>query len=242
MPKKNVLAILSGAVAVVLGVVAVLARGEPLPIVGATVAAIASCAWGVKAPSRRNALIVIVAALGCASLFVHFDNFWGLFVSALIAVCAAFGLLPLMDGAWRLKLGFVAAVFLGAVVALWPTVDGFLPTARSPAVTEPAWLGPLTSAWRAIGSRLHCPAYIKDRVGFAIAPGLDLSGGLRLVYTVEVDEAIRDKRDHFADEMRARARHVVRLPLGRRARHARRTRKAREPRCTSRSPKRRSSD
>ena len=28
------------------------------------------------------------------------------------------------------------------------------------------------------------------------------SGGMRLVYTVEVEEAIRDKRDHFADEMR----------------------------------------
>jgi len=36
----------------------------------------------------------------------------------------------------------------------------------------------------------------------AIAPGLDLRGGMRLVYTVEVEEAIRDKRDHLADDMR----------------------------------------
>ncbi len=32
-------------------------------------------------------------------------------------------------------------------------------------------------------------------------PGLDLRGGLRLVYTVEVEEAIRDKRDRYADEI-----------------------------------------
>ena len=39
-------------------------------------------------------------------------------------------------------------------------------------------------------------------MSFAIVPGLDLRGGLRLVYTVEVEEAIRDKRDHIADEMK----------------------------------------
>ena len=106
-----------------------------------------------------------------------------------------------MDAAWRLKAGFVAAVFLGAVVALWPTVDAALPTADSP-LPEASALFPFARAGRAVASRLHCPAYIKDRVSFAIAPGLDLRGGLRLVYTVEVEEAIRDKRDHFADEMR----------------------------------------
>src|SRR5262245_58444780 len=33
--------------------------------------------------------------------------------------------------------------------------------------------------------------------------GLDLKGGLRLVYTVDVDEAIKDKRDRYYDELRA---------------------------------------
>ena len=115
---------------------------------------------------------------------------------------AAFGLLPVMDGAWRLKAGFVVSVFLGAIVVLWPTIDSALPTANTPVPEQPAWLGGLARAGRSVASRLHCPAYIKDRVTFGIAPGLDLSGGLRLVYTVEVEDAIRDKRDHFADEMR----------------------------------------
>lgn len=43
---------------------------------------------------------------------------------------------------------------------------------------------------------------MKDHITFGIVKGLDLQGGLRLVYTVEVEEAIRDKRDKLADEIR----------------------------------------
>src|SRR5208282_2426596 len=50
--------------------------------------------------------------------------------------------------------------------------------------------------------KIPCPTYVRERMNAAIAPGLDLRGGMRLVYTVEVEEAIRDKRDHLADEMR----------------------------------------
>ena len=32
---------------------------------------------------------------------------------------------------------------------------------------------------------------------------LDLKGGLRLVYTVDVEEAIKDKRDRYFDEVRS---------------------------------------
>jgi preprotein translocase subunit SecD len=196
MPKKNALALLSGVATVVLGAFAILLRGNPLAVCGATVSAIGLVLWGVKSASLRNALVVMAVAVGSGALFFHFDSFWGLFVAALITIWAAFGLLPMMDGPWRFKVGFVAAVFVGAVLALWPTVDGFLPNEESPPASGP--MAPLA----AVGRHLHCPTYIKSNISFAIAPGLDLSGGLRLVYTVEVDEAIRDKRDHFADEMR----------------------------------------
>jgi preprotein translocase subunit SecD len=200
MPNKNALAVLSGLVAVALVVLAVFMHGDALPILGATTAGVGLCIWGITTPGRRTALLLMVLAAGSGALFFHFDSFWGLLFAGLTFVWSAFGLLPMMDGAWRLKVGFVAAVFLGALVALWPTADGILPTATSSVTEGP--LKPLALAVRAVGSRLHCPAYIRDRVTFAIAPGLDLSGGLRLVYTVEVEEAIRDKRDHFADEMR----------------------------------------
>ncbi|MCL2448494.1 MAG: protein translocase subunit SecD [Polyangiaceae bacterium] len=199
MPKKHVLALVSGAIAAALIAVAALLQGNPWAILGASLAAIGAVTWGVKAPARRNPLLVVAIAVGSGALFFHFDNFWGVFVSLLVTVWAGFGLLPVMDAQWRLKVGFVAAVFVGAVLALWPTLDAVLPAPGSVAPAgEPSWVRPL----RGIAEHLHAPAYIKNNETFAIAPGLDLSGGLRLVYTVEVDEAIRDKRDHFADEMR----------------------------------------
>ncbi|MGH7270274.1 MAG: hypothetical protein ACREJ3_07555 [Polyangiaceae bacterium] len=201
MPKKNVLALLSAVAAVVLTALAIAWHAQPIAVIGATAAAVGAVVWGPKA-SRRSALSVLVIAVGSAALFFHFDNFWGLFVAALVFVWGAFGLLPFMDTAWRLKVGFVVAVFLGAAVALWPTVDGMLPTETSALPAGPAWWTDAARAARSVAVRLHCPEYLKERITFAIAPGLDLSGGLRLVYTVEVDEAIRDKRDHFADEMR----------------------------------------
>ena len=128
--------------------------------------------------SRRNALSVALVSAIVAFLFYKADSFWGLAVSVLIVIWALIGALPIMDGGWRFKVGFATCTFLGALLALWPTID------------------------HATGGKARCPQYIKDRVTFAIVQGLDLQGGMRLVYTVEVEEAIRDKRDHFADEMR----------------------------------------
>jgi preprotein translocase subunit SecD len=202
MPRKNVLALLSGLAAVVLAVLAVVWEGQPLAILGSSIAAILAFAWGVKAPARRTALVLMAIAAGSAGLFHHFDSFWGLFVAIFVLVWASFGLLPVMDPTWRVKAGFVASVFLGALVVLWPTLDSALPNESTPVPEQPAWLNSLARTGRSVASHLHAPAYLKDRITFGIAPGLDLSGGLRLVYTVEVEDAIRDKRDHFADEMR----------------------------------------
>jgi len=178
MPSKNVLAILSGVLAVGLLALAIYTHLDALPVLGATAAAIGLFSWGVTNPGRRTALILMAIAAGSAALFFHFDNFWGLVVAALSFVWSAFGLLPIMDGTWRLKAGFVASVFLGAVIALWPTINNLS------------------------HGKVPLPAYIRDRVNFAMAEGLDIKGGVRLVYTVEVEEAIRDKRDHYADDMR----------------------------------------
>lgn len=129
-------------------------------------------------PSKRNTLILAAVSAIAAYLFYQADNFWGLVIASLIVVWALVGALPIMDGAWRTKTGFVVAVFLGSLIVLWPTFEGMS------------------------DGRIKCPTYVKDRITFGIVKGLDLQGGLRLVYTVEVEEAIRDKRDKFADEMR----------------------------------------
>jgi preprotein translocase subunit SecD len=129
-------------------------------------------------PSKRNTLILALVSAIAAYLFFNADNFWGLVIASLIVVWALVGLLPIMDGPWRTKVGFVTAVFFGSLIVLWPTFEGMS------------------------DGKIKCPSYVKDRISFGIVKGLDLQGGLRLVYTVEVEEAIRDKRDKFADAMR----------------------------------------
>src|SRR4051794_15859350 len=119
-------------------------------------------------PNTRNALLVALGAAVAGYLFFKADSFWGLVTSALIAVWALVYALPIMDAGWRFRTGFAVCTLLCAAVTLWPTIDG---------VTN---------------GKAKCPAYVKDRITFGIVPGLDLRGGMRLVYTVEVEEAIRD--------------------------------------------------
>ncbi len=128
--------------------------------------------------SRRNALVLALAAAVCGFLFYKADSFWGVVTCGLIIVWSLIGALPIMDGPWRIKTGLAFCTFVAASVVLWPTVE------------------------RMSGGRAKCPSYIKNNITFGIVQGLDLQGGMRLVYTVEVEEAIRDKRDRFADEMR----------------------------------------
>lgn len=128
--------------------------------------------------SKRGPLIVILLAAAAGYLFYSNDAFWGVVVCACAALWALVAMLPTMDSMWRMKVGFTAATFALTFVCLWPTLEAFT------------------------RGKVICPAYVKNNVHFGIVKGLDLQGGARLVYTVEVEEAIRDKRDHYADEMR----------------------------------------
>jgi len=104
--------------------------------------------------------------------------FWGLICSSLALLWAVVAMLPIMDGLWRLKVGFVLVTVAASFVCLWPSIHA------------------------ASGGRIPIPTYAKERITFGIAPGLDLKGGGRFVYTVEVEEAIRDKRDRYVEEMK----------------------------------------
>mgnify|MGYP001051950283 FL=1 len=133
--------------------------------------------------SLRNSLIVIAVAGAAGYAFYSADNFWGLVLMGLTVIWALVTALPVMDSAWRIKTGFVVATFFGSIVVLLPTFEDLSHDANG-------------------NPRFHAPKYVRDNIDFGIVKGLDLQGGLRLVYTVEVEEALRDKRDKFADEMR----------------------------------------
>ena len=78
-----------------------------------------------------------------------------------------------MDRSWYLRLGVVVVLLVGAVGAVWPSFDTWLPA----------------------------PDWLKQQMTGRIAPGLDIKGGLRLTYEVEVDEAVSDRRDRLADDL-----------------------------------------
>ena len=78
-----------------------------------------------------------------------------------------------MDRGWYLRSGLVLLLLVGAFGVVWPSVDAWFPA----------------------------PTWLKERVESRISPGLDIKGGLRLTYEVEVDEAIRDRRDRLVDDL-----------------------------------------
>jgi len=77
-----------------------------------------------------------------------------------------------MDRGWYVRFLFVFSLAACAWLVLWPSLDPWLPA----------------------------PASVKEYFPGRISPGLDIRGGLRLMYEVEVDEAVRDRRDLRADQ------------------------------------------
>jgi preprotein translocase subunit SecD len=79
-----------------------------------------------------------------------------------------------MDRGWYLRFSAVLAAAVISWLALWPSLGG---------------LG------------LEAPKWVRDVFPGRISPGLDIRGGLRLMYEVEVDEYIRDQRDRKAERL-----------------------------------------
>ena len=78
-----------------------------------------------------------------------------------------------MDRGWYFRLAIVVGSAILGFLALWPSIDRWLPA----------------------------PDIVKEYFDKQINPGLDIKGGLRLMYEVEVDEYIRDRRDRIAERV-----------------------------------------
>jgi preprotein translocase subunit SecD len=151
--------------------------------------------------AHRGSFTMAALCAGSAAIAAHYDVFWALAVFGLGAVWSLFCATNYIDLAWRVKTGFVLALALGAALCIYPTyhderygkddLSQLTPDERSEH-EEQAKKG-------AFGPS----EYLRDNIPFRLVRGLDLKGGLRLVYTVDVDEAIKDKRDRYYDELRA---------------------------------------
>jgi preprotein translocase subunit SecD len=139
--------------------------------------------------AHRYTLLTAGAFGAGAAAAAHNDAFWPMVVLGILSLWIAFAAVEVMDLGWRMRAALTVSACLLGFLVLWPTL--------------PNW-----------SSSIKCPTYIRDHVGFRLVAGLDLRGGLRLVYTVDVDEAIKDKRDHYYEDMRLEATKVYGLHTG----------------------------
>jgi preprotein translocase subunit SecD len=155
--------------------------------------------------NHRGSFLTAAVSAGSAAIAAHYGVFWALTVFALGAAWALFCATSYIDLAWRAKTGFVLALALGAALCIYPTYhDERFGREESPAhgsADEAADRSELEA--QALRGDLGLGAFIRANIPFRLVRGLDLKGGLRLTYTVDVDEAIKDKRDRYYDEIRA---------------------------------------
>jgi preprotein translocase subunit SecD len=166
---------------------------------------------------KRNKRVPFVWALFCAVVTASaafYNQFWPVPVFGLMTVWALISALNLMSMNWRLKVGLTWFVALGAVFAFFPTIhdEVLCSEKRGDAIPETcsAKLSALDTEARAAlaessaaGDEGFLP-WMLNNMSFRMVRGLDLKGGLRLVYTVGVEEAVRDKRDRYYDDIRER--------------------------------------
>ncbi len=155
-------------------------------LAGATVAL---AAGGYFRRQSRTAWWFSAMCGACATLAAYYDGFWATVCFSLLTFAFFFGGLDVMDRGWRARFGVVSSVTVISVLALWPSASNML-------------------------EFLPCPNFIKEKVDFRLVAGLDLRGGLRLVYTVDVQEAIKDRRDRLYEDMRTELARIFELHSG----------------------------
>lgn len=130
-----------------------------------------------------------------------------------------------MERTWYIRLGFVVALVVGAVLLLWPTMyytlldehtvregESLAEVASRYGTTpdEIVRLNELRSRELRPGETLKVPGWfpgprwILDNIDRRIIPGLDIQGGLRMMYTVDMDAAVRARRGARAQQIQRR--------------------------------------
>jgi preprotein translocase subunit SecD len=149
---------------------------------------------------KRGSFTWAAGAAAAAAIAAHYNVFWALAVFGLMVPWALLCATNVLDLSWRVKTGFVLFLALGSALCIYPTYYderwGRAPTDN----LSSEELGELEAQTKR-GDR-GFREYVLANIPFRMVRGLDLKGGLRLVYTVDVDEAIKDKRDRYYDDLR----------------------------------------
>ena len=145
---------------------------------------------GAVARGHRVAFWLAALCAAGAAGAAWVDSFWPMAILGVISLSSAFAAADVIDLNWRMRAALNLGVVTFGFLALWPTFHSMS------------------------GGRFPCPKYVQDHVSFRLVAGLDLRGGLRLVYTVDVEEAVKDKRDHYYEDMRLELARIYGLHQG----------------------------
>lgn len=152
-------------------------------------------------PAARSSFMwaTLVAALAAGGAY---GQSFGLVVVTLpMTFWALITALPTIDFTWRSRLGLVLYSAAMAVLMVYPTWhderygrDDFANVAQEQRAGAMAG---------ALAGNEGFGRFLRAHIPFRLVRGLDLKGGLRLAYTVEVEEAIKDRRDRLYDDVRS---------------------------------------
>jgi preprotein translocase subunit SecD len=145
---------------------------------------------GAAVRGHRMALWLAAVFAAAAAGAAWVDSFWPMLVFAILSLSSAFAAVDVIDLNWRMRAALNLGVITLGFFALWPTF------------------------YNMSDGRFPCPTYVREKVTFRLVAGLDLRGGLRLVYTVDVEEAVKDKRDHYHEDMRLELARIYGLHQG----------------------------
>ena len=143
----------------------------------------------LRRPKRYVLWTAAICAVGAAFAIYH-DAFWPMATLGLVMIWMGILAMKFIDTGWCARFGLTVVVTITAFLVLWPSLDTMS------------------------DGKVPCPRWIEERIKFRLTKGLDLSGGLRLVYNVDVDEAIKDKRDRYYEDMRVELTKVFGLHEG----------------------------
>jgi preprotein translocase subunit SecD len=150
---------------------------------------------------KRGVLIWAAASAAVAAISAHYHVFWALAVFTIMIPWALFCAGEWIDISWRLRAGFCVFLAFASALAIYPTYIDERYNApdnhRGISDEEQAALDA-----KAKNGDLGFGRFIRSNIPFRLVRGLDLKGGLRLVYNVDVQEAIKSKRDRYFDEVR----------------------------------------
>ncbi|MFO0548252.1 MAG: protein translocase subunit SecD [Polyangiaceae bacterium] len=156
-------------------------------------------AYAVKA--KRGSFAWAAGSALVAAIAARYNVFWVLAIATLTIPWALITAGNWVDVSWRARVGLCVFLALASALCLYPTYidERFNRPDYDPALSKEAQA---EIDQRAAKGEFGVGRWVRANIPFRLVRGLDLKGGFRVEYSVDVQEAIKDKRDRYYDDIR----------------------------------------